>query len=676
MRDIFIGMEKCLVNDKCEFAYISDRLLRLLGYTRQDLAECLDDSFFNLIHPEDRQRVREELARQTGESGCYTLKYRALTKDGRTLYLYEQGSVVRENGVDYYCGEIADATKYDAIDTYYKNILNSMSNPIIITNLDKRIVFMNRSAEQGVGLTTGECAGKACEIFKTPFCGTEDCCLKRHLRGEDAAVQKTPGGRYNRVNFSPFRDASGQTIGYISVSTDITELVEVEEELKNSEERLRTALKQTRNVVWEFDIASGTIYRPDKGLYPTADDEDRSVFRYSSILEGVPESLLTSGLVHRDFAGELDSLYSAVLRGDAAVEGQLKLRDGSGNYRWTQINCSPVFDAKGKPVRAIGVSRDINDEKELERQLATEKQYRDSITKDAMCVYEANLTRDRLLRSTSEWSRILDLRPDSSYSELVKAAKEKAVHPDDRDHMQNSVGREALLREFEQGKRIVSCEYRRLEAGGRRIWVCLTIYLIRSEETGEISAFFYLKDIDEKKKRELTLKSEAELDPLTGTYNRAAAKKLVDQYLKKADAGLSAMFMLDIDNFKQVNDSFGHLFGDEVLSKVARELEKIFRKNDTISRLGGDEFLVFIRDIPDRQTAEKKACQICRTIRPYAFPDGVDRRIAVSVGLSFFPADGGDFDALYHHADIALYEAKKRGKDRYCVYNSAMTFEE
>ena len=58
MRDIFIGMEKCLVNDKCEFAYISDRLLRLLGYTRQDLAECLDDSFFNLIHPEDRQRVR------------------------------------------------------------------------------------------------------------------------------------------------------------------------------------------------------------------------------------------------------------------------------------------------------------------------------------------------------------------------------------------------------------------------------------------------------------------------------------------------------------------------------------------------------------------------------------------------------------------------------------------
>ena len=164
------------------------------------------------------------------------------------------------------------------------------------------------------------------------------------------------------------------------------------------------------------------------------------------------------------------------------------------------------------------------------------------------------------------------------------------------------------------------------------------------------------------------MESKAELDSLTGALNRSGAQKRITQHLLRPQTGLSAMIMLDIDNFKQINDTYGHLFGDEVLARVVRNLEQIFRRNDVICRLGGDEFLVFITDIPERQTAERKARQICWETPAVDFPDGSKQRISLSVGISFFPEDAKEYEELYRMADIALYQAKKQGKNRWAVY--------
>ena len=122
-------------------------------------------------------------------------------------------------------------------------------------------------------------------------------------------------------------------------------------------------------------------------------------------------------------------------------------------------------------------------------------------------------------------------------------------------------------------------------------------------------------------------------------YNRATARKLVEQALR-GKATLCAAFMMDIDNFKNINDTFGHQFGDEVLINFASRLASMLRKGDVLARLGGDEFFVFLYGIPHRELALKKADQICRALRGVYPIRGVRCELSCSLGIAFAPDDG------------------------------------
>ena len=132
------------------------------------------------------------------------------------------------------------------------------------------------------------------------------------------------------------------------------------------------------------------------------------------------------------------------------------------------------------------------------------------------------------------------------------------------------------------------------------------------------------------------------------------------------DEGL--LFMLDLDDFKNINDTLGHPKGDSVLVDTAEIIQRVFRKKDYACRLGGDEFMVYAPGI-DLETATSKAEQLLKLLdRGYVAPDGAEIRVGASIGISCFPKDGGDFEKLYSCADSALYEAKKAGKGKYVFY--------
>ena len=183
----------------------------------------------------------------------------------------------------------------------------------------------------------------------------------------------------------------------------------------------------------------------------------------------------------------------------------------------------------------------------------------------------------------------------------------------------------------------------------------------------------YIKNIDQQKKKELELKKNAEEDPLTGLFNRNTTLALINKALKQDNNTLCALFMLDIDNFKHLNDTYGHLYGDAVLSEMAQKLSSIFRKNDIVGRLGGDEFMVFLKHIPDETLAEQKARQICQTLQTTYSSGNQLCEISCSVGFALTPQHGRHFNTLYEKADIALYHAKNQGKNRYSIYCDGMT---
>ena len=130
-----------------------------------------------------------------------------------------------------------------------------------------------------------------------------------------------------------------------------------------------------------------------------------------------------------------------------------------------------------------------------------------------------------------------------------------------------------------------------------------------------------------------------------------------------------ALFVIDLDGFKQVNDTYGHQMGDEVLKNTANRIRLSFRKSDILSRYGGDEFLVYAPKLVDRDIIEQRMQTLQGLLRHSHTLEGMSSAVTASIGIAIFPTDGKDLKALAKHADRALYEAKRRGKDQYVIYD-------
>jgi len=174
------------------------------------------------------------------------------------------------------------------------------------------------------------------------------------------------------------------------------------------------------------------------------------------------------------------------------------------------------------------------------------------------------------------------------------------------------------------------------------------------------------------KERGRALEDKADTDLLTELNNKAATERKIQEYLEENPDGRAMMFILDIDNFKKINDTMGHAFGDTLLKTLGKEIKTEFRMTDIIGRTGGDEFMVFLKDVTDDMIVEREANRITRFFHDFkAGGDYVKYSATASIGAAIFPDDAKSFKELYIAADQALYRAKKRGKNQLVFYNEA-----
>jgi diguanylate cyclase (GGDEF)-like protein len=189
------------------------------------------------------------------------------------------------------------------------------------------------------------------------------------------------------------------------------------------------------------------------------------------------------------------------------------------------------------------------------------------------------------------------------------------------------------------------------------------------------------KEVEVRMLAETELQKQANFDSLTDLPNRSLATDRLDQTLVKAKRRdlKPCLAFLDLDNFKYVNDTFGHAAGDELLKEVARRLTDCARESDTVARLGGDEFLLIL---DDEHTVKNEKREIGirhigdRIIESFAKPfivDGNELNVTPSLGFAIYPQDGDDSETLMRHADTAMYRSKQEGKNAYCFYSPDMT---
>ena len=169
---------------------------------------------------------------------------------------------------------------------------------------------------------------------------------------------------------------------------------------------------------------------------------------------------------------------------------------------------------------------------------------------------------------------------------------------------------------------------------------------------------------------------QATHDSLTGLYNRPAvmeyiARKLADGE-QEASLGGFALLLLDLDGFKTVNDSFGHDAGDDLLKQAAARIEAALRDSDYVARLGGDEFLIVVPQVSDDETAARVGKKLVEMIGAPYILTGRQSKVTVSIGISMFPKDARDREALMKCADLALYEAKHAGRNQVCFYSPGL----
>ncbi len=244
--------------------------------------------------------------------------------------------------------------------------------------------------------------------------------------------------------------------------------------------------------------------------------------------------------------------------------------------------------------------------------------------------------------------------------------KEDKIHPEDKWKM---VG-------FCNGEVRNSIEIRYVEGEGLISRKNLnSVYLPKSlnEESVLLGS---IRDVTIERRREEQLQEEAQRDPLTKLYNKRAGTKLIEKYLRTKDPySACGLMIIDVDYFKDVNDNYGHLFGDVVLKDLAKLLLMVCDKKDVVMRAGGDEFVILFKDIPNKALV-RKAMQLVHSIRNQTFQEK-EYSMTCSIGVCYLPENvsGYTYEQILKNADWALYRAKENGRDQYVFCDSLQRFQ-
>lgn len=405
-------------------------------------------------------------------------------------------------------------------------------------------------------------------------------------------------------------------------------------------------------------------------LYDARKDEMRFLSNSSyekihlpQIIQNVSKELLKyfSETNQKTMEHVLMEMFDDLKNGREESKRRMILTKGEQIYYYG-IKVIHFYNTSGEPIRSIGMIYDISENYEKELLLNREKKMRSFFMSDVIGVYEINVTLDKVMGQQGE-----QYDSDVTYTRILKEFVRKCVAEEFREEVCEKYSIANLRIRFLSGENNFIQEYKYLRKDKTTFWVACEMHLERDAQNGNLLAFVTVRDIDNKKRKELYLEERAIVDPLTKVYNRSAGTQYIVKALAEMNPGETSAFMLlDLDHFKRLNDTLGHMRGDDALKNVAEILMNHFRKYDIVCRLGGDEFVVFIQRIPIEVLDRVLTSLLKKMELDYERGD-VKVSITISAGVALVPEHGNTFEELYEKADQALYQVKNTTRNAYKI---------
>lgn len=410
-------------------------------------------------------------------------------------------------------------------------------------------------------------------------------------------------------------------------------------------------------------------------LYDARKDEMRFLSNSSyekihlpQIIQNVSKELLKyfSETNQKTMEHVLMEMFDDLKNGREESKRRMILTKGEQTYYYG-IKVIHFYNTSGEPIRSIGMIYDISENYEKELLLNREKKMRSFFMSDVIGVYEINVTLDKVMGQQGE-----QYDSDVTYTRILKEFVRKCVAEEFREEVCEKCSIANLRIRFLSGENNFIQEYKYLRKDKTTFWVACEMHLERDAQNGNLIAFVTVRDIDNKKRKELYLEERAIVDPLTKVYNRSAGTQYIVKALAEMNPGETSAFMLlDLDHFKRLNDTLGHMRGDDALKNVAEILINHFRKYDIVCRLGGDEFVVFIQRIPIEVLDRVLTSLLKKMELDYERGD-VKVSITISAGVALVPEHGNTFEELYEKADQALYQVKNTTRNAYKIYEELL----
>ena len=455
---------------------------------------------------------------------------------------------------------------------------------------------------------------------------------------------------------------------FLAILTNVIRSIQLRQEIRKLNERMDLALEGSETSILDWDLTTNDFYISScwKEMLGFSDDE-------------LPNSILTwRERVHRDDRKRVFSSLKKHLSDQIQFyENRHRLQHKDGHWIWILGRAQILYDENGKAIRMIGTHTDITAEKEAEVAASEQHKYLQSIidgVNDPIMVIKEDYNID-LMNSTLR-KKLKNVKiADPEHPKCYEISHNRSTPCDGTDHP-------CPLKDVIDTKEHTVVIHDHYNSKGEKRYVEISatplfdhahncIGIIESER----DVTEHVENQDKLEEQKNILHHQAHHDALTGLPNRVLFNDRLEQGIErsKRNKNILALFFIDLDHFKEINDSLGHTVGDEVLKLVTQRLLKIIRKEDTLARLGGDEFTIIIEGLGELEDASLLAEKI---LEVFAEPIIVKENrlyVSSSIGISLYPQDGKNAQDLLKYADAAMYKAKEEGRNNFQFYSVEMT---